>query len=201
MKKENEGVVTLLEACGWQTQLIERRHHRDIAITDEDPPSLLSGLDRLKPRLTLARDGFSFMLDAGVGHDPGDFEGTQLCAIANGHPMEGLWSAPDPTGEDGAKNLLNRATYLELGRHVGQCGTVEFAEASAAVPFVGAATGSLMIAQATRLASLEVVPAFLQVELNAPGNGNFRRVKNTSENHPVRFSMQLGKFISPSGKG
>lgn len=34
-----------LEACGWVTQMIERRHYGDIAITDDDPPYLLCGLD------------------------------------------------------------------------------------------------------------------------------------------------------------
>ena len=66
-----------LEACGWRTEMIERRHHGDIVLTEADPPYLLSGLDRLKPRLILARHGFPYMLDAGIGHGAGDFEGIQ----------------------------------------------------------------------------------------------------------------------------
>jgi hypothetical protein len=42
-----------LEAAGWNTELIERRHHGDIRLTD-----LLCGLDRLEPRLVLSRHGY-----------------------------------------------------------------------------------------------------------------------------------------------
>lgn len=158
-----------LEACGWRTQLIERRHHGDIALTDADPPYLLSGLDRVEPRLTLARHGFPIMLDAGIGHGPVDFEGIQLRTIVGGKPLAGLWGEPKRAAADaGPKGLLDRPAYVELEQHIGQCGTVGFAEASVAVPFVGAATGALTIAHAVRLASLESAPHFLQMELGAP---------------------------------
>lgn len=158
-----------LEACGWRTELIERRHHGDIALTEADPPYLLSGLDRLKPRLVLAKHGFPYMIDAGIGHGPGDFEGIQVRTIVNGQLPSGLWSNPeDVEAEDGTKGLLDRPAYVELEKHVGVCGKVGFAEASVAVPFVGAATGALTIAQVIRLASLEAAPAFFQMELGAP---------------------------------
>jgi len=51
---------------------------------------------------------------------------------------------------------------------VGECGKVSFAEASVAVPFVGAAAGAITISQAIRLASLQSAPLFLQIELGAP---------------------------------
>ncbi|MDP1532100.1 MAG: hypothetical protein Q8L92_00810 [Rubrivivax sp.] len=167
-KKKTKVADPWLEASGWRTQLVERRHLGDVAITDEDPPYLLSGLDRLEPRLTLARHGFPYMLDAGIGHGPGDFEGIQIRTIAKGQPIEGLWDKPKTADESTRNGLLSRQAYLELERHVGQCGTVEFAEASVAVPFVGAAAGALVIAQAIRLASLEPAPVFVQMELGAP---------------------------------
>src|ERR1019366_8851192 len=126
-----------MEASGWQTQLVERRHLGDVAITDEDPPYLLSGLDRLEPRLTLAKHGFPFMIDAGIGHGPGDFEGIQLRTIVDGKPIKGLWSEPEGAtpAEDGTKGLLETPVYLELEKHVGECGKLSFAETSVAVPF------------------------------------------------------------------
>lgn len=45
---------------------------------------------------------------------------------------------------------------------------MSFAEASTAVPFVGAAAGALVIAQAIRLASLQSYPRFLQMERSSP---------------------------------
>jgi hypothetical protein len=159
-----------LRRAGWDTSLIERRHVGDIALVDDDPPILLSGLDRLKPRLVLAKHGFPYMIDAGIGHGPGDFEGIQVRTIVNGLPLDGLWSAPAraEAADEATKGLLVRPAYRELEQHVGECGKVSFAEASVAVPFVGAATGAIVIAQSIRLASLESTPVFLQMELDAP---------------------------------
>ena len=140
-----------LEACGWRTELIERRHCGDIVLTEADPPYLLSGLDRLKPRLILARHGFPYMLDAGIGHGAGDFEGIQLRTVAKGQALEGIWRTQNRGRSRNAKrrqkSSSTRRGLSGTGTEVGQCGTVGFAEASVAVPFVGAAAGALTIAQ------------------------------------------------------
>jgi hypothetical protein len=181
-----------LEACGWRTELIERRHHGDIGITDDDPPYLLSGLDRIEPRLALAGHGFPFMLDAGIGHGPGDFEGIQLRTVAKDQALDGLWEKPEKRANEAhAKKLLGRAVYRELEQHVGQCGTLDFAEASVAVPFVGAAAGALAIAQLIRLASLESVPLFLQMELGSPEMATLGGLTPSSEVNLGSFSVRL----------
>jgi hypothetical protein len=168
------------------------RHRGDVAITDDDPPYLLAGLDRLRPRLTLARHGFPFMLDAGIGHGHADFEGVQIRTIVGGQPLEGLWEKTgEVTSEKDTNRLLNRAAYVELEGHIGQCGTVSFAEASVAVPFVGAVTGALMIAQVIRLASLETAPLFLQMELGAPEFTTFGGHTAAPESNLGSFSFQL----------
>jgi hypothetical protein len=63
--------------AGWKANIIERRHHGDIQVTPGDPPYLLSGLDRIEPRRVMAKHGFDYMIDAGLGHGPHDFEGIQ----------------------------------------------------------------------------------------------------------------------------
>jgi hypothetical protein len=189
-EKKTKVADAWLEASGWQTQLVERRHFGDVAITEEDPPYLLSGLDRLEPRLKLARHCFPYMLDAGIGHGPGDFEGIQIRTIAKGQAIDGLWDRPN-TDESAPKSLLSRQAYLELERHVGQCGTVEFAEASVAVPFVGAATGALVIAQVIRLASLQASPSFLQMELGAPEMTTIGGFARSPVTNLGSFSMRL----------
>jgi len=180
-----------LEASGWRTQLIERRHLGDVAITDEDPPYFLSGLDRLEPRLALAKHGFPYMLDAGIGHGPGDFEGIQIRTIAKGQAIEGLWDKLKTANESTPKNILSRQANVELERHVGQCGTVEFAEASVAVPFVGAATGALVITSVIRLASLQASPLFLQMELGASEMTTIGGFARSPETNLGSFSMKL----------
>ncbi len=191
-KRKTRVAAPWLEACGWRTELVERRHHGDIAIAANDPPYLLSGLDRLQPRLTMARHGFDFMLDAGIGHGAGDFEGIQFRAIAKGQSLDELWCDPGPLPvEEGAKKLLGRPAYVELEQSVGQCGTFGLAQASVAVPFVGAAAGAITISQAIRLASLQVAPLFLQVELGAPDMATLGGFIAAPETNLGSFSVQL----------
>ena len=157
-----------LSTAGWTADIIERRHHGDIHLTPGDPPYLLSGLDRIEPRRVMAKHGFEYMIDAGLGHGPHDFEGIQLRVVAKGGSSDDLWSAANPTLETALSDRQTGAAYKDLEKQIGQCGIVSFAEASTSVPFVGAATGALVIAQAIRLASLEPIARFLHMELGAP---------------------------------
>lgn len=167
-RKKSRAASAWLEASGWRTDIIERRHFGDIALSKDDPPYLVSGLDKVEPRLALARHGFPYMIDAGIGHGPGDFEGIQIRTIAKGQAIDGLWGAPTAGAPSRVETLQDSPAYRELERHIGRCGTFEFAEASVAVPFVGAASGALTLAHIIRLASLEAVPALFQMELGAP---------------------------------
>jgi hypothetical protein len=106
------------------------------------------------------------MIDAGVGHGPADFESLQIRVIPKGAAVEGLWSASK--GETTHERLVTQPAYLDLEQHIGQCGALTLAQASVSVPFVGAATGALVIAQAVRIASLHQAVQFLQMELGAP---------------------------------
>ena len=138
-----------------------------IRVTNDDPPYLLSGLDRIEPRLIMARHGFDYMIDARLGHGPHDFEGMQIRTVAKGQSIDGLWNdSPEPVAP--SPKLLGKDAYLDLEKRIGQCGIVSFAQASTAVPFVGAAAGALVIAQAIRLASLKPAVRFLQMELGSP---------------------------------
>jgi hypothetical protein len=60
-----------------------------------------------------------------------------------------------------------------------------------AVPFVGAATGALVIAQAIRLASLEPAPVFVQMELGAPEMTTLGGLNAPPEINLGSFSMRL----------
>jgi hypothetical protein len=158
-----------LEACGWETDIIERRYNGDIRVMEDDPPYLLCGLDRLGPRLIIARHGFEFMIDAGLGHGPNDFEGIQIRTVAKGQSIEGLWNeAGEAENDSHSAKLMEKKAYAELESRIGRCGIVNFAEASTAVPFVGAAAGALVIAQVIRLASLQPATRFLHMELGTP---------------------------------
>jgi hypothetical protein len=86
---------------------------------------------------------------------------------------------------------LDRPAYVELEQHVGECGKVSFAEASVAVPFVGAATGAIVIGQAIRLATLEPAPVFLQMELGAPDMATLGALTEAPDVNLGSFSIRL----------
>jgi hypothetical protein len=155
-----------LDPAGWDTRLIERRHRGDIQPTKDDPPVLLCGLDDVRPRRILATLGFDYMIDAGIGHGPGDFEGLQIRTIPKGAPSKDLWNAPPPPRA--LDDLLGKAAYRALEAQAQGCGAYTLADGSVAVPFVGAATGALTIAQAIRLASMKPAVALIQIGLAAP---------------------------------
>lgn len=154
-----------LELADWSAAIVERRHYGDIAVRADDPPFLLSGLDDLAPRLAVAKAGFEYMIDVGVGHGPKDFEGIQIRVIPKGARAETLWREPDAARHD---QLLDQAAYESLDAKVGACGAYSIAKASVAVPFVGAAAAALAVSQMIRLASGEDAVALLQVDLGAP---------------------------------
>ncbi len=156
-----------LEGGGWTTDLVERRHDGDIRLTVGDPPILLAGLDALPVRKALASVGFDFMIDVGIGDDAASFEGIQIRVIPKGTPVGGLWGS-GPT-LNARERLSDNEAYRAAEKDIGSCGKVMLADASVAVPFVGAAAAALAITQAIRLASLKSGVALLQVELASPG--------------------------------
>lgn len=150
----------------WSTRLIERRHYGDIPLRDNDPSIVITGLDEPDPRLLIARTGFDYMIDAGIGHGAADFEALQIRILQRGVDPSSFWSSPErPKDVD---RLMQQAPYRAQEVQSGRCGTLALANASVSVPFVGAAVGALTIAQAIRLASMQATPQILQMELGAP---------------------------------
>ncbi|RWK65598.1 hypothetical protein [Mesorhizobium sp.] len=159
-----------LEGAGWSTSLLERRNYGDLQPADDDPPVVLTSLDEPTARLAIAKAGHGFMIDAGVGHGAFDFEIGQIRVVPKGADTNGLWvHAAKPKNIDA---MLETPAYREYARKYDGCGTFTLAEASAAVPFVGAAIGALTIAQLLRVASTCSTPRIMQIELNAPDAAN-----------------------------
>ena len=164
--KKTRVAARWLEAAGWTTSLLERRNYGDLQPTDNDPPVVLTSLDEPTARMAIAKAGHGFMIDAGVGHGAFDFEIGQIRVVPKGADTKGLWAhAAKPKCIDA---ILETPAYREHARKYDGCGTFALAEASAAVPFVGAAIGALTIVQLLRIASMCSTPRIMQVELNAP---------------------------------
>lgn len=156
-----------LDDLGWPTSLIERRHYGDIPVLPDDPAIVVTGLDEPEARIAIAGAGFEYMVDAGLGHGPVDFEGLQIRVLKKGADSKAFWSPPET-----AKNvdaLLERKAYQSHAKKFENCGTRTLAAASVAVPFVGAAAGALAITQVIRLASMQKTVQLMQMELGSPG--------------------------------
>ncbi|MGG7579590.1 hypothetical protein [Rhizobium sp. Nf11,1] len=164
-----------LEEAGWTTNLIERRNYGDIRLTPEDPPVVLTSIDEPLARIEIAKAGHQFLIDAGVGHGALDFEIGQIRVVPSDIDPESLWSRQTPAKDIDA--VLRKVAYIEHARKHDRCGTFTLAEASVAVPFVGATVGALGIAQLLRLAALGTTPQILQIELGMP-QGATRGVLN-----------------------
>jgi hypothetical protein len=155
-----------LDRPGWNTRLIERRHYGDIPLLENDPSVVITSLDEPTARIKIARTGFDYLIDAGIGHGPVDFEALQIRILAKDADPSAFWSSPArPKDLDG---LLKQDAYRSQVTQSGECGTLTLASASVAVPFVGGAVGALTIASAMRLASMQTTPQILQMELGAP---------------------------------
>jgi hypothetical protein len=69
--------------------------------------------------------------------------------------------------------LLRQDAYREQAKKFEACGALTLANASVAVPFVGAAVGALTVAQVIRLASMQATVQIMQMELGSPGMAMF----------------------------
>lgn len=151
---------------GWSTSLIERRHYGDIPLLPDDPSIVITGLDKPDPRLRIAKTGFDYMIDAGIGHGPIDFEALQIRILRQCTDPSPFWSSPDrPKDID---SLMRQDAYRMQEAQSDHCGALTLASASVSVPFVGAAVGALTITQAIRLASMQTTVQMLQMDLGTP---------------------------------
>lgn len=155
-----------LEAKGWDTSILERRHHGDIKLEPNDPPIVITGLDDPVPRVEIAGVGFEYMIDVGVGHGSRDFESLQIRVLCPGDDARKFWAHPsDPKNVDA---LLALDAYQKIEKSNEVCGAFSLASASVAVPFVGAIVGALVIAQAIRLTCMRDTCRMLQMDLGSP---------------------------------
>ena len=175
---------------GWSTSLIERRHYGDIPLRDTDPSVVITGLDEPDPRVLIAKTGFDYMVDVGIGHGPVDFEALQIRILQRCVDPSTFWSSPeDPKDVD---SLMRQEAYRTQEAQSGRCGTLTLANASVSVPFVGAAAGALAITQAIRLASMQTTVQMLQMELGTPSMANVGAMNPAMEESRGSNEIRLG---------
>jgi len=165
--KKTRIAAAWLDRPGWSTRIIERRHYGDLPRLDGDPSIVVTGLDEPQARIQIAKTGgFEYMVDAGIGHGPVDFESLQIRILRKGVDPSLFWSVPPV--ERNTDRLLARDAYRAHEAEFGHCGTLPLANASVSVPFVGATVGALTLAQLLRLASMQSTVQLMQMELGTP---------------------------------
>jgi hypothetical protein len=154
-----------------RARLIERRFDATFRRQDDEPALALCGFDSNPARRDLLNAGFLRTIESGLGGTANNFDTISFHTLPNPRKVEELW--PDLSKEEAEKIAAEQERvardnpgYQKLGRDT--CGRRDLAGKSVAVPFVGTAAASLVIAEAVKL--LHDGPAYhgIKVSLGDP---------------------------------
>lgn len=176
---------------GFQTRLVERPFGPNFHIARDEPGAALCGVDNPRARAALEDVGFQRIIDAGLGAGPQEFLAFQIHAFpANRRTAHAVWDGVPSDDIAPAPTPANQPAYDALVRQgADPCGVTLLAGRTVGASFVGAATASMVIAEALRLAmgahsyelvdgslrSLERRQAIMTVTSDAPFNPGFTR--------------------------
>jgi hypothetical protein len=170
-----------LEERGFQTAFVERRFDANLRCREDEPRLAVCGFDSNAARRDLATAGFLRVVESGLGGTADNFDTISLHALPNPRAPEELWPHLGAAEMEKVTKLRERLArenlaYRELGHD--ECGRFELAGKSVAVPFVGAAAATFVLAEAIRL--LHSGPAFTDVKfaLSTPSVRSARTTGN-----------------------
>ena len=155
-----------LERRGFRTRLLERRFDEHFRCQHDEPRLALCGFDSNPPRRELASADFVRVIESGLGGTSNNFDTLSLHVLPNPRGIHELW--PDLSEEEEKKReayqdrvAQENEAYARSG--LDECGRLEFAGKSIAVPFVGAVAGCFVVAEALRL--FHEGPAYSDIKL------------------------------------
>ena len=173
-----------LEDRGFQTKLVERPFDSNFRCRDDEPRLALCGFDSNPARRDLATARFLRVMESGLGGTMDNFDTISFHTLPNPRRAEELW--PDLSPEELVRQREHQErvarenlAYSPLDSN--QCGRAELAGKSVAVPFVGAAAATLVVAEAIRL--LHGGPAYTDIKLVVSDLGG--RFARTTRNYCV----------------
>ena len=154
-----------LKSLDFDTRLLERRFDEHFRKQDGEPGLAFCGFDTNPARRHLETAGFSQAIESGLGGKAGNFDTISLHTYPNARPALELW--PDLNPSEAEKEIQRQKKMAqENGGYQGladdECGRVEFAGKSIAVPFVGVTAAALVVAEALRV--LHGGPAYGQLK-------------------------------------
>ena len=161
-----------LESHGFRSKIVERRFAEHFSCQSDEPQLALCGFDKNDARRSLVTANFQCVVESGLGGTANNFDTLSIHVLPNPRPASELW--PDiPSAE---REMESKRQAL-LGHSRGyaalqsdECGRAELAGKSVAVPFVGTAAASFVLAEAVRL--FHDGPAYtdLKLRLSAPSD-------------------------------
>lgn len=161
-----------LETRGFTTRIVERRFDERFRCRADEPPLALCGFDSNPARRHLATASFARVIETGLGGDVHNFETIGLHTLPNPRRAEDLW--PDLSERDRAarearveRTARESAAYERLAET--ECGRLELAGQSIAVPFVGVGAACLAVADTLRVLHGGIAYTDLKLPLGAVG--------------------------------
>jgi hypothetical protein len=174
-----------LEDRGFQSRLVERRFDSGFRCRDDEPRLALCGFDSNSARRDLATAQFLRVMESGLGGTIDNFDTISFHTLPNPRKAEELW--PDLSPEEALKQREHQErvarenpAYSLLDSN--ECGRAELAGKSVAVPFVGAAAATFVVAAALRI--LHGGPAYTDTKLVLSDLS--RRFARTTGNYSVQ---------------
>jgi hypothetical protein len=171
-----------LEERGFRTRLVERALDAHFRCQEDEPRLALCGFDSNSARRHLPTANFLRVIESGLGGTAQNFDTMRVHTLPNPRSADELW--PDVAEADRENEHAHRtrvanenAAYLALGAD--DCGRYNLAGQSVAVPFVGAAASTLVVAEVLRLLHGGRSYATFRVGLAAPA----RRTREAGGNY------------------
>jgi len=197
-----------LERRGFTTRPLERRVDKHFRRTRDEPRFALTGFDDNQARQWVTDAGFTRVFDCGLGGEATNFDSIAFQAWPNAIPKNQLWPIEgmesNADREARAHALRDSPAYQALAAD--DCGRLLLAGKSVAVPFVGAVSSGLVVAEMLKTALGE--PTLDEVRLNACALGSVQprtRVSHASghiprgvEMHALRAAYAPASFRSDS---
>jgi hypothetical protein len=139
------------EARGFRTRLVERRFAGDIALAEDDPRILFSGVDNAEARATLEYPHFDLVVDAGLGAGPREYLAMRLHTFPGPVTARTRWGEASSSRTADAKAVATTTAYQGLAAHgLDDCGLLEIASRTVGVPFVGVIAATLALTEIVR---------------------------------------------------
>lgn len=149
---------------GFRTRLVERRFPGGIQIANDEPRVALGGVDNPQARAAYEDAGFDWVVEAGLGNGPVEYLAIRLHTFPASTTARSKWGS---SSSNSTSTVRDKPAYEQLS--VGgmeECGLVQLASRSVGVPFVGAVTATLVIAEVLRQlnggSSIEIIDMSLR---------------------------------------